>query len=200
MNPALTLRALHRHLRRRLPAMVDLLGALVLLESPTHDHAAVTRLARFLARQWRPRGARVRLLRSRQSGALLRAELRLGRGRPQGQLLVLGHLDTVYARGTLRRMPFRVRRGRAGGPGTVDMKSGLVQALFAVEALEALRLAARQEGLILDPVYTSKAMAGLIDMIRQGRWGAGEHVVFLHTGGLPALWAYGGIIGDSRAA
>ncbi len=59
------------------------------------------------------------------------------------------------------------------------------------ESVEALRFAARQEGLVLDPVYTSKAMAGLIDLVRQGRWGAGEHVVFLHSGGLPAVWAYG---------
>jgi len=58
------------------------------------------------------------------------------------------------------------------------------------ESVEALRLVARQEGLVLDPVYTSKAMAGVVDLIRQGRWGAGEHVVFVHTGGMPALWAY----------
>src|SRR3990172_1822194 len=134
------LRSLHRHLRRRQAAMVDLLGALVLLESPTTEKAAVTRLARFLARLWRQRSARVQVLHPRNAGAILRADVFLGRGRPQRQLLVLGHLDTVYPRGTLRRMPFRVRGGRAGGPGTVDMKSGLVQALFAVEALEALRL------------------------------------------------------------
>lgn len=121
--------------------MVDRLGALVLLESPTTEKAAVTRLARFLARLWRQRGARVQLLHPRNAGAILRAEVFLGRGRPQRQLLVLGHLDTVYPRGTLRRMPFRVRGGRARGPGTVDMKSGLVQALFAVEALQILRLA-----------------------------------------------------------
>ena len=145
MASASLISSLHRYLRRRQPAMVNLLGALVLLESPTTDKAAVTRLARFLARLWRQRGARarsgrVRLLHPRNAGAILRAEVFLGRGRPQGQLLILGHLDTVYPRGTLRRMPFRVRGGRAGGPGTVDMKSGLVQALFAVEALEALRL------------------------------------------------------------
>ncbi len=58
------------------------------------------------------------------------------------------------------------------------------------EAMEALQLVGRQEGLILDPVYTSKAMAGLIDLVRQRRWQPGEHVVFLHTGGLPALWAF----------
>ncbi|MGH2521995.1 MAG: D-cysteine desulfhydrase family protein [Anaerolineales bacterium] len=58
------------------------------------------------------------------------------------------------------------------------------------DCVAAIRLAAQQEGLLLDPVYTSKAMAGLVDLIQQGRWGAEEHVVFLHTGGLPALWAY----------
>jgi 1-aminocyclopropane-1-carboxylate deaminase/D-cysteine desulfhydrase-like pyridoxal-dependent ACC family enzyme len=57
------------------------------------------------------------------------------------------------------------------------------------ESLEAARLAARNEGVILDPVYSSKAMAGLIDLVKQRRWGEGMHVVFLHTGGMPALWA-----------
>ncbi|HEX9718100.1 MAG TPA: D-cysteine desulfhydrase family protein [Ramlibacter sp.] len=55
--------------------------------------------------------------------------------------------------------------------------------------LEALQLAARQEGMFLDPVYTGKAMAGLIDLIRQGRWSARDNVVFLHTGGGPAIFA-----------
>jgi D-cysteine desulfhydrase family pyridoxal phosphate-dependent enzyme len=55
---------------------------------------------------------------------------------------------------------------------------------------EALRLVAETEGLFLDPVYSSKAMAGLIDQIRRGRIGAGETVVFLHSGGTPALFAY----------
>jgi len=115
--------------------MVKLLGELVRLESPSTDQAAVDRLARFLARQWRQQGARVNLLRPRKSGPILRAEMVLGRDRSQGQLLVIGHLDTVYPLGTLKQMPFRVGAGRAYGPGTFDMKSGLVQALFAVEAL-----------------------------------------------------------------
>jgi 1-aminocyclopropane-1-carboxylate deaminase/D-cysteine desulfhydrase-like pyridoxal-dependent ACC family enzyme len=55
---------------------------------------------------------------------------------------------------------------------------------------EAMRLLARTEAVILDPVYSSKAMAGLIDQIRKGRLGRGETVVFLHTGGTPALFAY----------
>lgn len=56
--------------------------------------------------------------------------------------------------------------------------------------LEALRLVGRSEGLILDPVYTAKAMSALIDHIRQGRIGRGETVVFVHTGGLPITYAY----------
>lgn len=60
------------------------------------------------------------------------------------------------------------------------------------ECADAIRLAARTEGLILDPVYTGKAMAGLVDLARRGRWREGQTVVFWHTGGQPALFAYAG--------
>jgi 1-aminocyclopropane-1-carboxylate deaminase/D-cysteine desulfhydrase-like pyridoxal-dependent ACC family enzyme len=56
--------------------------------------------------------------------------------------------------------------------------------------LEAMHLAARAEGLILDPLYTAKAMAGVIDHARRGLLGAQDTVVFIHTGGLPALFAF----------
>ncbi len=55
---------------------------------------------------------------------------------------------------------------------------------------EALSLAARHEGLLLDPVYTGKAMAGLIAGARSGRYRATETVIFLHTGGQAALFSY----------
>jgi 1-aminocyclopropane-1-carboxylate deaminase/D-cysteine desulfhydrase-like pyridoxal-dependent ACC family enzyme len=55
---------------------------------------------------------------------------------------------------------------------------------------DALDLLARSEGILLDPVYTSKAMAGLIDDLRQQRLAAGSTVVFIHTGGTPAVFAY----------
>lgn len=58
------------------------------------------------------------------------------------------------------------------------------------EAMEAMTLAAECEGLLLDPVYTAKAMAGLIGAIRNGSIGPSETAVFLHTGGTPALFAY----------
>ena len=57
------------------------------------------------------------------------------------------------------------------------------------EAREALNLAATLEGLVLDPVYTGKAMAGLIAARREGRIQPDEQTVFLHTGGMPALFA-----------
>ncbi len=58
------------------------------------------------------------------------------------------------------------------------------------EAREAMTLAAECEGLILDPVYTAKAMAGLIGAVREGSIDSHETAVFLHTGGTPALFAY----------
>jgi D-cysteine desulfhydrase family pyridoxal phosphate-dependent enzyme len=57
------------------------------------------------------------------------------------------------------------------------------------ECLEAIRATARLEGLILDPVYTGKAMAGLIGWIREGRFTDQHSVLFWHTGGAPALFA-----------
>lgn len=55
---------------------------------------------------------------------------------------------------------------------------------------EAVALLARTEGLLLDPVYSGKAMAGLIDLIKRGQFGKSENVVFLHTGGSVGLFGY----------
>ncbi len=58
------------------------------------------------------------------------------------------------------------------------------------EALAAIRTVAQTEGIFLDPVYTSKGMAGLIDLAGTGRFSPSDTVVFVHTGGIPALFAY----------
>lgn len=58
------------------------------------------------------------------------------------------------------------------------------------EMIEAVRLLARLEGILLDPVYTGKAMAGLIGLVRSGEVAADEKVLFVHTGGWPALFPY----------
>jgi D-cysteine desulfhydrase family pyridoxal phosphate-dependent enzyme len=70
--------------------------------------------------------------------------------------------------------------GRYVGPG---------YARVTVEAEQAARMTAELEGIVLDPIYTGKAMAGLLDLVRSGRFAAGERVIFLHTGGEPGLWA-----------
>jgi D-cysteine desulfhydrase len=67
------------------------------------------------------------------------------------------------------------------GPGYSLPTAGMV---------EAVKLLARTEAVLLDPVYTGKAMAGLIDQVRKGFFAKGEHVLFVHTGGSPALYAY----------
>jgi len=58
------------------------------------------------------------------------------------------------------------------------------------QMVEAVQLLARTEAILLDPVYSGKAMAGLIDLIRKGVYKKGEKVLFVHTGGSPALYAY----------
>lgn len=71
-----------------------------------------------------------------------------------------------------------------------DVYVGERYGVMTPECSAALKLVARTEGIILDPVYTSKAMAGLIDHIRRGKISKNETVIFLHTGGTPALFAY----------
>lgn len=63
-------------------------------------------------------------------------------------------------------------------------------AVMGAPEREAIRLVAETEGLLVDPVYTGRAMAGLIDLVRQGEIAKGDRVLFWHTGGTPALFAY----------
>jgi 1-aminocyclopropane-1-carboxylate deaminase/D-cysteine desulfhydrase-like pyridoxal-dependent ACC family enzyme len=58
------------------------------------------------------------------------------------------------------------------------------------ETLEAIEMAARLEGILVDPTYTGKALAGLIALTRDGTFGPGKNVLFLHTGGIPGLYAH----------
>ena len=62
--------------------------------------------------------------------------------------------------------------------------------LPTAQMAEAVRMLARLEGILMDPVYTGKAMAGFIDLIRKGFFGREESVLFVHTGGSPALHVY----------
>jgi glutamate carboxypeptidase len=134
----LTMKQILRELRGRQSDMLKLLGEFVRCESPSHVKSAVDECAAMVARLWQRRGAKVRILQQRERGNHVRAEIWDGAGRAHGQIMALGHTDTVYPLGTLAKMPFRVAGGRAWGPGTFDMKGGLVLALYAVDALRAL--------------------------------------------------------------
>lgn len=72
----------------------------------------------------------------------------------------------------------------------VDKYVGPGYSLPTDTMVEAVQLLARTEGILLDPVYTGKAMAGLIGLARKGQFKKGENVLFVHTGGSPALYAY----------
>lgn len=72
-----------------------------------------------------------------------------------------------------------------------DEFTGPGYAVPTPEGVRAIHLLARTEGVLLDPVYTGKAMAGLVRLCEQGRFGPQDTVVFWHTGGQPALFAYG---------
>ena len=127
---------LFEYTSRKLPEMISALRRFVVCESPSLEKVAADRCCGVIASEWKKRNVRVERLPREDRGDLLRITWWPHKSRPQGQLLVLGHYDTVYATGALAKMPFLVSGGKAYGPGTFDMKAGIVQALFALEALQ----------------------------------------------------------------
>jgi 1-aminocyclopropane-1-carboxylate deaminase/D-cysteine desulfhydrase-like pyridoxal-dependent ACC family enzyme len=95
----------------------------------------------------------------------------------------------AIAAATIRRLGWEM----AVAPDEVVAYDGYLGAGYAIMGepeREAISLMARCEGILLDPVYTGRAMAGLIDLIRTGAFGKDETIVFWHTGGSAALFAY----------
>jgi D-cysteine desulfhydrase len=95
--------------------------------------------------------------------------------------------------GLVQKTALRVGIRETIPPETVqcyDQYVGPGYALPTEGMIEAVKLLARTEGILLDPVYTGKAMAGLIDLIRKGHFAKQENVLFVHTGGSPALYEY----------
>jgi glutamate carboxypeptidase len=127
------------HLRKRREEMGGLTRDLALLESPSLDPAAQEPVFARLAAELEAAGFRTRRFAGRRTGGQLWAVPRFRRRNRPAQL-VLGHCDTVWPAGTLERMPVEMRDGRLAGPGTFDMKGGLVQGIFALRALRELRV------------------------------------------------------------
>lgn len=109
----------------------DVIDALVSIESPTDDKAAVDRCAAEFRRRAAAAGMRVRIEPRPDAGDHSVAEI--GTGRPR--ILLVGHLDTVWPHGQIARMPLARRDGKLWGPGTLDMKVGVAMGLLATRAV-----------------------------------------------------------------
>jgi len=106
-----------------------------------------------------------------------------------GSAAYLEPIVRTLAEGVIERLGV----DRSFGPDAVRIDDTHVGDAYGepTEAMwEAVELCAQLEGLLLDPVYSGKAMAGLIHHIRAGRYGPDDQVIFIHTGGTPALFAY----------
>lgn len=132
------------YVRGREAAIIQTIREFAECESPSDDPAAVGRFVEMVSDAAAP-FARVKTHPGGQFGKHLVCEMTLPGRRKIGQILALGHSDTVWPMGTLRAMPFRHERGRLWGPGVLDMKAGIAFFLFAVEALRELELPARSK-------------------------------------------------------
>ena len=187
----------------RLQQMLETLRELTLLESPSLEKHPADRCCGFLANQWMLRGALVELLKQKHRGDHLRVVWPPSLPRTSGQLLILGHYDTVYPTGTLSRMPFRIASGKAFGPGAFDMKAGIVQALFALEALQHSKIPFRKRLVFLwtsdeeigsgssrsrietdarrsDAVFVVEPSLGPRGLLKTSRKGVGEARLIVH--------------------
>ncbi|HKE25477.1 MAG TPA: M20 family metallopeptidase [Bryobacteraceae bacterium] len=124
-----------------------LIRQLVECESPSDDPAAVNRFVELASDTLAPL-ARVKTHAGGSFGRHLTAEAQLPGRKKNGQILVLGHSDTVWPLGTLRSMPFREEKGRLWGPGVLDMKGGIAFFVFAVRALRDLEIPAPSKVLL----------------------------------------------------
>jgi glutamate carboxypeptidase len=129
--------------------IIALIRALVECESPTDSPGAVNRFVDLLTERTRDI-ASAKAIKASDCGKHLRLEFKLpGRRKEQGQILGLGHSDTVWPLGTLGEMPFRQAKGRLWGPGVLDMKSGLAFFIYAARAIRDLDIPVRRKVVLL---------------------------------------------------
>ncbi|MDF1844639.1 MAG: M20 family metallopeptidase [Rubripirellula sp.] len=138
MNPNLALEMLD-HLRSRQKEMVDLLKRSALIESPSGVPDSIMPMFQLLREQLEDLGfSCIQIPGEKTAGQLLAIDEQAAENCPRQ--LLLGHCDTVWPIGSLKKMPVQSRDGCLFGPGVYDMKGGLVQALFALSALRGLKL------------------------------------------------------------
>jgi glutamate carboxypeptidase len=140
--------ALLNYFRARQDKLLAGARALVEQESPTLDAQATSALTAELKGRLEALGAVARL-HPTVTGAHLVARASYEYDEHVPPIMLLGHVDTVWPRGTLSRRPFRVEQGRAYGPGIFDMKSGVTVMLAALEGLRELGLQPRRPVIVL---------------------------------------------------
>jgi glutamate carboxypeptidase len=129
-----------RYARAKQNNIIALIRELAECESPSDDPASVDRFVALLSDRVRDI-ARVRMFPGGpRFGKHVRVEFVLPGAKKSGQVLALGHSDTVWPLGTLATMPFRRARGRLWGPGTLDMKAGIAFFIFAMRGLRELEI------------------------------------------------------------
>jgi glutamate carboxypeptidase len=145
-------RALLSYFEERREETLEFIRWLVEQESMSREAEATRRIAENLGDALAQMGASVDLVNDARYGATLRARFissRESQAPAERQLLVVGHLDTVWPIGTLALRPFRVEDGRAFGPGIFDMKAGVALAVFAMRAIKELSRATRKDVTLL---------------------------------------------------
>jgi glutamate carboxypeptidase len=183
--------------------MLTVLRQFTLAESPSTEKQAADRCAEIIASEWAKRSVEILLVPQKLRGSHIRIAWRPGTAKPKRRLLVLGHYDTVYATGTLAKMPFRERAGKVFGPGVFDMKAGIVQALFALDALqqteatvskqivflwtsdeeigsESSRRLLESEARRSDAVFVLEPALGPKGLLKTARKGVGEAELLVH--------------------
>ena len=115
--------------------MVSFWQEIVNMESGSQNKTGIDAVAARLGQALASEGAAVKIVEMEKAGNMLVAEVGAGRNKPA--VLFMGHMDTVFPLGTVAKRPFTIRDGKAYGPGALDMKGGIVAALFAIKALNA---------------------------------------------------------------
>lgn len=127
------MKSIKDRIEQYLPEMLARLEASVNMDSPSADKALNDRMADWYAGQFKEiTGGTVVRVPNEVYGDRLLCEV----GQGDKQILLLGHFDTVWPQGEASRRPFHIGNGRAYGPGVYDMKAGLMQAMFAIKALQ----------------------------------------------------------------
>ena len=129
------------YFKSRQGEMVHLLKNIVSRESPSQDKKAVDACSAFVAAEFKKTGAKITRFPQKKVGDLHLAEFQGHAKSPEEKrALILTHIDTVWPVGKIEKMPFYISGDKVYGPGVLDMKSGLVEAIFALRALHQLSL------------------------------------------------------------